>query len=755
MDGELEMRTEKFGVVLLVFVGHAWCRQSDEDDTRSVRVNYGGWRPIRGRNHYARKLNDSKIDPSQRNLYVVVPSELVNAAKEPAREQPIHHQEDYHPAESQVKQLRALDAEPFPVSEPITDLRTFIGAKFEDQQVQESQQSEVFHQTIFPGKPRPFNGERTKLHNNHPSQKEGNDPTFEISHQGVLQLKPIGIIPNFPNTGHFQHAEDLNVQENNLRGLRGFKQEGMEVAQEQRPHPNFHKNDHHFGLRIRNQETKLVEEKFKQQNFADNAERIHPNAEGYENIEYFEGHSSVHSSEKRLPPKRFHPSIRPNSANQQLFQSNNEHQSSVVTNIGQQPSVVNDREHQSSVHFQKTLGSQLHFGENTELKDHYEKGETQFISQIDKTVNAHPSSRPYPSRGTYFPPLINPNINVEPNNAVPFQPSFRPSVGPAVPHGIRQEFVSAPQPPQPSLPNCAPRISNENHNLENSLEQITERYDANLLFQHVPLSQNGLLRLISAGGPYTLFLPSNEVILRLPQPLLQKWKRNPQSLMFILLNHAVHGRVTLSDLREKKLVESKSSNALLYINDYRNETVTINGRRIITADIPGPHGGAIHIIDGILHPPADKDIIDTITVCDRFDGFLTLADAADVTGYLRGAGPFTLLLPSNDALMKIEKEDMDILKSNITALREFLLYHIVEGVYYGGDLLDGQYLQTAYQEHSIKAGIRVDGCYRRFAEVNNSPVYRADIPARNGVVHVIDWVIRPTDLDWCEGMVLP
>lgn len=367
----------------------------------------------------------------------------------------------------------------------------------------------------------------------------------------------------------------------------------------------------------------------------------------------------------------------------------------------------------------------------------------------------HPSLRPYPPRDTYFPPLITSNVKLEQNNDIPQHSQFRPSAGPIVRHPVRPEFSSVPHSEHHSTLNCATEIVEEDHIQENSLEKIINRYKAYSLFQQVPLSLNGFLRLSSAGGPYTLFIPSNEVVSRLPQPLLKKWKRNPQALMFILLNHAVHGRNTLADLRQKKLLESRSNGALLFINDHRNETVTVNGRRIMSADIPGPQGGIIHVIDGILHPIADKDIVDTVKSCDRFDGFLHLADVADILGYLRGAGPFTLFLPSNDALMKIEKEDMDILKSNVTALREFLLYHIVEGIYYGNDLIDGQYLPSAYNGHSVKAGIRVDGCYRRFAEINNSPVYRPDIPARNGVIHVIDWVIRPSDLDWCEGMELP
>ena len=43
----------------------------------------------------------------------------------------------------------------------------------------------------------------------------------------------------------------------------------------------------------------------------------------------------------------------------------------------------------------------------------------------------------------------------------------------------------------------------------------------------------------------------------------------------------------------------------------------------------------------------------------------------------------------------------------------------------------------------------------RLVEVNVSPLYRADIPASNGVIHVVDWILKPDDRDWCNGVILP
>lgn len=65
---------------------------------------------------------------------------------------------------------------------------------------------------------------------------------------------------------------------------------------------------------------------------------------------------------------------------------------------------------------------------------------------------------------------------------------------------------------------------------------------------------------------------------------------------------------------------------LIIIICYIQQAVTVNGHRIVHGDITAPKGGIIHVIDGTLCPVADQDIINTLRTCNKYDGFLTLAD---------------------------------------------------------------------------------------------------------------------------------
>ncbi|XP_054719178.1 uncharacterized protein LOC129228524 [Uloborus diversus] len=303
--------------------------------------------------------------------------------------------------------------------------------------------------------------------------------------------------------------------------------------------------------------------------------------------------------------------------------------------------------------------------------------------------------------------------------------------------------------------NCAPIQRSPTENFGSTIREIARSLNAEAFFEFVGLSDGEIEDLLAADGAYTLFIPSNEAVSRLPSNLIDHWRDNRPDLTLALLNHVVQDAVSLDQLKQGGRMSSRANDATLFINNYNNEAVTVNGHRIVYGDIAGPKGGTIHVIDGTLCPVADRDIINTLRTCNKYDGFLTLADVTKMLDTMQDDGPYTVFLPSNEALTKIPAEELSVLKENVTVLREFLEYHIVQGAYFSGDLKDGQYLTTLHQKEPLRVGVRVDGCYRRLVDANNSPLFKADIPTKNGVIHVIDWVLRPGDLHWCEGVILP
>jgi len=128
------------------------------------------------------------------------------------------------------------------------------------------------------------------------------------------------------------------------------------------------------------------------------------------------------------------------------------------------------------------------------------------------------------------------------------------------------------------------------------------------------------------------------------------------------------------------------------------------------------------------------------------EDFSTLAAAIDAVGLdeaLSGDGLFTVFAPSNSAFAKLPKELLDFLLSpeNADELGMILKYHVVAANVPSTSIQTGS-VETLNGEsvnvQVFSTGIRVD-------EAN--VVEPFDVAATNGVVHTIDSVLIPSNVD--------
>jgi uncharacterized surface protein with fasciclin (FAS1) repeats len=135
---------------------------------------------------------------------------------------------------------------------------------------------------------------------------------------------------------------------------------------------------------------------------------------------------------------------------------------------------------------------------------------------------------------------------------------------------------------------------------------------------------------------------------------------------------------------------------------------------------------------------ADKDIVDTAVDAGSFKTLVAAVEAAGLVETLKGAGPFTVFAPTDDAFAALPAGTVeDLLKpENKDKLTQILTYHVVPGKVMSSDLSNGMKAATvAGPEVTImtEGGVKVDA----------ANVTTADIEATNGVIHVIDAVIMP------------
>jgi len=126
------------------------------------------------------------------------------------------------------------------------------------------------------------------------------------------------------------------------------------------------------------------------------------------------------------------------------------------------------------------------------------------------------------------------------------------------------------------------------------------------------------------------------------------------------------------------------------------------------------------------------------------DGFATLVAAVTAAGLvetLSGEGPFTVFAPTDAAFAALPAGVLDalLLPENKEILVKILTYHVVAGKVMAADVTDGDVATVEGQTVKLST---MNG-----VTVNGANVTAADVEASNGVIHVIDAVILPPDVD--------
>ncbi|MDZ4756140.1 MAG: fasciclin domain-containing protein, partial [Phycisphaerae bacterium] len=138
---------------------------------------------------------------------------------------------------------------------------------------------------------------------------------------------------------------------------------------------------------------------------------------------------------------------------------------------------------------------------------------------------------------------------------------------------------------------------------------------------------------------------------------------------------------------------------------------------------------------------SSADIVETAAAAGNFTTLLAALKAADLVDALKGKGPFTVFAPSDEAFAKLPAGTVETLlkPENKAQLVSLLKYHVVPAKAMSADAASMTFAPTLQgQRINLKA---VDGKLT----ADNAKIVKADIAARNGVIHVIDSVLMPTD----------
>ena len=174
----------------------------------------------------------------------------------------------------------------------------------------------------------------------------------------------------------------------------------------------------------------------------------------------------------------------------------------------------------------------------------------------------------------------------------------------------------------------------------------------------------------------------------------------------------------------------------------------LNGNKLVYALLIAVMAfGAFAAPSAQAAPKNGNTIVDVALAANAQDGqfsiLIAALQAADpaVIQTLSGKGQFTVFAPTNAAFVALLGElnlTADELLSNKALVTEVLLYHVARGNRDSADVLASSRIRTLNRGFLFQSGgVLTD------ANGRTATIIATDIPASNGVIHVIDRVVLP------------
>jgi len=258
--------------------------------------------------------------------------------------------------------------------------------------------------------------------------------------------------------------------------------------------------------------------------------------------------------------------------------------------------------------------------------------------------------------------------------------------------------------------------------------------------------------LADEDADFTVFAPTDEAFEALPEGTLDTLLADTDLLTDVLLYHVITDSVLGSDtaLSLAGTTTTMANEAKLAIT-VRGDALYLNESLVIDTDIEASNG-VIHVIDAVLTPTVigepEGSIVDLALASPDLTTLVTALQAADLVGTLADEDAlFTVFAPTDEAFAALGEDAIAALLADTEALTDVLLYHVVGGA--AVDSIDATALYgqmvTMVNEADVAIDIRDGELF-----INESKVIIKDIPATNGIIHVIDMVLLPESEEAAE-----
>ncbi|KAG8439430.1 hypothetical protein GDO86_005587 [Hymenochirus boettgeri] len=258
---------------------------------------------------------------------------------------------------------------------------------------------------------------------------------------------------------------------------------------------------------------------------------------------------------------------------------------------------------------------------------------------------------------------------------------------------------------------------------------------------------------LSALGPFTVLVPINKGI---KGKDVKNLITNKESTLYFVKLHIIAGQWSGDMLNNTDLIYTLTGKpGEITTGDSDNQLkIRIHGSKkkgkVLQKNILAANG-ILHIIDKAMdyvEPTLESNPKETIMAIlqdnGRYNKFRLLLEKSNLGPDLEKDGPYTVFVPSNDALTHMENGTMDYLLSTEGSrkLLELLRYHIVKSA----ELDVANVISSSHIMSMANQLIQFNTTSNGKILVNGEDVEEADVAAKNGRIYTLDGVLIPPSI---------
>ncbi|KAK7067798.1 hypothetical protein SK128_013712 [Halocaridina rubra] len=234
----------------------------------------------------------------------------------------------------------------------------------------------------------------------------------------------------------------------------------------------------------------------------------------------------------------------------------------------------------------------------------------------------------------------------------------------------------------------------------------------------------------------TILAPSDEAFQKLPESRREKIINDREARLALLQNHVIPHVICESAITGKHRVRTISNNKLTFNCD-------IEGAYVETTKLRGNFNlgknGIIHMIDDVLLPDRAKNLIELAQSRKLFT-FVELVKKAGLEETLSHTGDYTFFVPDEAAWYALDSDVLSDARRDMDMAGQLVRFHGAYGRHLTNAITDNQAIMSLDEENPVRLQV-----WRRALGVEDARITEKDIEAQNGVIHIINKVIVPSN----------